>query len=577
MKKALVVGINGYGFPNDLPSAVRDAEAFANVLDTVYRFDHVRVLTDGDATRDGVDRGLEWLCQSANTNDRLVVFFSGHGCRFERNGVLEDALVLQDGRLLDQHHLADRTENVPAGIFTLVLDCCFSGPDETLIHPSGQVEVARAKRWIPTELDRGRSERSVTPGLKAFAPFGHAKPAPPSTLAAYIRNAAPLDGSPARLTTLDEPQAKALIVLPCLADETTPVATAQTNGLSPFTHGLVNAIRRLGPNRSAIEVLQATGHELRQLGLDQTPLVMEPAEPEHLGLRAFLTFQPVLFVHPASTPGKEEIAEAVRSTLINIKEGRSMQATIPGAQTFLASSCRARRGVVTARFPYTGSGGAHRPPLPRRTVYRSLDIDATFSHRYAPCMAGDELETRRWKRVEYDRLIECGFFQPGDPIELVGGQLIVAEPQGSRHSTAIRAVDEALRVAFGTGWDVRTQLPVALDDESEPEPDVAVVPGSFRDYVTNHPSRPVLVVEVSESSLAFDRAHKGSLYARAGLADYWIVNLIDRVLEVYREPVRDADAAFGWRYRSVTVHGPAAAVFPLARPEASVRVSDVVF
>jgi hypothetical protein len=75
VKKALVVGINGYGFPNDLPSSTRDAEAFGNVLDTVYRFDHVRVLRDGDATRDGVDRGLEWLCQSANTNDRLVAFF----------------------------------------------------------------------------------------------------------------------------------------------------------------------------------------------------------------------------------------------------------------------------------------------------------------------------------------------------------------------------------------------------------------------------------------------------------------------------------------------------------------------
>jgi Uma2 family endonuclease len=192
-------------------------------------------------------------------------------------------------------------------------------------------------------------------------------------------------------------------------------------------------------------------------------------------------------------------------------------------------------------------------------------------------MAHDEPETRRWKRVEYDRLIECGFFRPGDPIELVGGQLIVAEPHGSRHSATIRAVDEALRVTFGAGWDVRTQLPVALDEESEPEPDVAVVPGSFRDYVASHPSRAVLVVEVSESSLAFDRAHKGSLYARAGLADYWIVNLVDHVLEVYREPVRDVDAAFGWRYQSLTVHGPAAAVSPLAWPQASVRVSDVVF
>ena len=192
-------------------------------------------------------------------------------------------------------------------------------------------------------------------------------------------------------------------------------------------------------------------------------------------------------------------------------------------------------------------------------------------------MADEELETRRWKRVEYDRLIECGFFQPGDRVELLGGQLIVAEPQSDRHYVAIRAVEEALRAAFGRGWDIRTQAPVALDDESEPEPDVAVVPGTFRDYARGHPSRPVLVVEVSLSTLTSDRAHKGSLYARAGLADYWIVNLIDRVLEVYREPGRDPDALFGWRYQSATVHGPGASVSPLACPHASVRVSDVVF
>ena len=191
-------------------------------------------------------------------------------------------------------------------------------------------------------------------------------------------------------------------------------------------------------------------------------------------------------------------------------------------------------------------------------------------------MAGAEFETRRWKRVEYDRLIECGFFQPGDPIELIGGQLIVAEPQGQRHFSTIRAVEEALRAAFGPGWDARMQAPVALDDESEPEPDVAVVQGSFRDYLRGHPSRPVLVVEVSESSLALDRGRKASLYARAGLPDYWIVNLVGRVLEVRREPVRDATALFGWRYRSVTVHRPGASVPPLAAPSALVRVADLI-
>ena len=191
-------------------------------------------------------------------------------------------------------------------------------------------------------------------------------------------------------------------------------------------------------------------------------------------------------------------------------------------------------------------------------------------------MAPGDVKTHRWRRVEYERLVGTGFFRPGDPVELVGGQLIVAEPRGSRHFAAVQAMEEALRAAFGRGWQIRGQGPLALDDESEPEPDVAVVAGSFRDYVHGHPSRPALVVEVSESSLALDRDHKGSLYARAGLADYWIVNLVDQSLEVYRDPVPDPATPFGWRYRSVEVLRGEAFVSPLASSGARIRVHDVL-
>jgi Uma2 family endonuclease len=191
-------------------------------------------------------------------------------------------------------------------------------------------------------------------------------------------------------------------------------------------------------------------------------------------------------------------------------------------------------------------------------------------------MSRPDLETRRWRRVEYERLVEAGFFPPGDRVELLGGHLIVAEPQGSGHFATIRAVEEALRAAFGRGWEVRAQGPLALDDDSEPEPDVAVVPGSFLDYTLQHPSRPVLVVEVSESSLTLDREHKGSVYARAGVADYWIVNLVDRVLEVHREPTRDAATPFGWRYRALETFGRERFIAPLALPNLSLRVSDLL-
>ena len=180
--------------------------------------------------------------------------------------------------------------------------------------------------------------------------------------------------------------------------------------------------------------------------------------------------------------------------------------------------------------------------------------------------------TRRWTRAEYGRLVDAGILRPGDPVELLGGELMVAEPQGSRHYTSVGLVEDALRVAFGAGWVIRSQGPVALDDESEPEPDVAVVRGTIRDFSGDHPARPVLVVEVSDSSLRLDRERKGSLYARAGLGDYWIVNLVERVLEIYREPVADPCAMYGWRYASVTVLGPDASASPLAAPTASIIV-----
>src|SRR5499433_133724 len=163
-------------------------------------------------------------------------------------------------------------------------------------------------------------------------------------------------------------------------------------------------------------------------------------------------------------------------------------------------------------------------------------------------MASGELGTRLYTRAEYEKLVDLSVFPPGEALELIGGELMNAEPPGPAHYTAIRKTARALDAAFGSGWDIRQEGPLALDDESEPEPDVAVVLGQPDDYALVHPSRAVLTVEVAESSLRVDRLHKGSLYAWAGLADYWVLNLVARVLEVYREPVADPAAPFGWRY-----------------------------
>jgi len=191
-------------------------------------------------------------------------------------------------------------------------------------------------------------------------------------------------------------------------------------------------------------------------------------------------------------------------------------------------------------------------------------------------MVTDPADLHRWTRAQYDHAIEIGAFRPGDAVELLAGQLLVSEPQSSAHYTAIGLVEDALRAAIGSGWLVRSQGPIALDDDSEPEPDVSVTPGTRRDYRRQHPSRPVLVVEVAESSLAFDREHKGSLYARAGIADYWILNLIDGVLEVYRRPISDPAARFGWRYASMSVLAPDASVTPMGSSAGSIAVADLL-
>jgi Uma2 family endonuclease len=187
-----------------------------------------------------------------------------------------------------------------------------------------------------------------------------------------------------------------------------------------------------------------------------------------------------------------------------------------------------------------------------------------------------DVQTWKWTRVEYERLAGAEILGPQDRVELLGGAMICKEPQDSPHATSVLLAQRALSVAFGEGWLIRAQMPVALDDESQPEPDVAVVPGDPRSYRDAHPTRPVLVLEVALSRLAFDRERKGSLYARAGLAEYWIVNLPDRRLEVYREPVPDTAAPFGWRYGAALALGPQERVAPLAAPSATITVADLL-
>jgi hypothetical protein len=113
------------------------------------------------------------------------------------------------------------------------------------------------------------------------------------------------------------------------------------------------------------------------------------------------------------------------------------------------------------------------------------------------------VQVKRWSREDYERMIEAGIFAPGERVELIDGEILEMSPQKSPHSTGVSLTAETLRVAFGEGYHVRTRMLLALDPYSEPEPDIAVVRGSPRDYRDAHPSSALLVVEIADSTLTF--------------------------------------------------------------------------
>jgi Uma2 family endonuclease len=184
-------------------------------------------------------------------------------------------------------------------------------------------------------------------------------------------------------------------------------------------------------------------------------------------------------------------------------------------------------------------------------------------------MSTPTVRLRRWTRDEYEHMVESGIFRPEDHIELLDGEIVEMTPQGTRHGAVYSIVADVLRRAFGKGCYVRAQLPLALEDSSEPEPDIAIVGGTPRDYLDAHPSETLLVVEVSESSLRYDRGRKLRAYARNGVPEYWIVNLVDLRLEVYRSP---SGEGFG----DVSILTAGDHISPLHAPDAHIAVAELL-
>ena len=146
------------------------------------------------------------------------------------------------------------------------------------------------------------------------------------------------------------------------------------------------------------------------------------------------------------------------------------------------------------------------------------------------------VQLARFSVDQYHRMIESGAFTENDPLELIDGWVVTKMPKGPAHEYVTRQGEELLRNQITSGWHVRNQAPVTLSN-SEPEPDLSIVRGERKDYLSRHPfpGDTAVVVEVSDTLLGTDR-WKGAAYGAAGIAVYWIVNLPDRCVEVYTRP-----------------------------------------
>ena len=178
-------------------------------------------------------------------------------------------------------------------------------------------------------------------------------------------------------------------------------------------------------------------------------------------------------------------------------------------------------------------------------------------------------EARNFSRRDYENMIRAGIIGEDERVELIGGRIVEMSPEGPLHAGAIDLCAEALRAAFGAGYTVRVHHPLAVDREDEPEPDIAVVRGGPRAHLAEHPHTALLVIEVAESSLAYDRSKKAALYARASFADYWLINLVDRQVEVHRDPAPGG-------YRSVRALTAGDEIAPLAAPSTHLAVATLL-
>jgi Uma2 family endonuclease len=178
---------------------------------------------------------------------------------------------------------------------------------------------------------------------------------------------------------------------------------------------------------------------------------------------------------------------------------------------------------------------------------------------------------KRWTTQDYHRMSELGVLLPDEKTELIAGQIILKVAKGIAHVIALRLLVRRLQAQLNVPAHIRTQDPITLDDYSEPEPDLVIVRGEILDYADHHP-RPeeiLLVVEVADSTLQRDCEIKDKLYAQSNIEEYWVLDLPNRRLHMFRNPT-----ATGYTSHLILMAPNQASC--LALPNLSLAISDVL-
>ncbi len=224
----------------------------------------------------------------------------------------------------------------------------------------------------------------------------------------------------------------------------------------------------------------------------------------------------------------------------------------------------------------------------QQTTTETIKSNQTFFGAEMTDVADVEPPKILWNKDEYYRLSDLGFFN-GKRVELIEGEIFVKytytefdegeyemSAMSSLHFSGVNVAAEVMREVFKKKYFVSVQCPIDVGENSEPEPDISIIEGKARDFKSAIPKTAALIVEISDTSLLYDRGKKVSLYARANIQDYWIVNLKDRRLEVYRRPIEDHAAFYGFSYGEIRIFTEKDSVSPLAVPEARIKVADLL-